>query len=129
MSAWRWLRADTIFALHDIQIAEHGGLGGVRSTATVLSALARPEQLTAYADPPPDAAALAAAYAYGLARSQGFSDGNKRIAWLAARLFLVDNGYRLEFEPLEAVRIILATAAGTVSESDLAQWFRDRISA
>lgn len=75
----------------------------------------------------PGAAALAAAYACGLARNHGFLDGNKRIAWVCARLFLADNGRRLAFDKIEAVRIVEGVASGDVSEDDLAAWFRARI--
>ena len=98
MTAWRWVRADLTYAVHDRQLAEHGGLDGVRDKGAVESALARPQNLDVYAGA--DAAALAAAYAYGLARNHGFADGNKRTAWVVARLFLADNGYRLKFDPV-----------------------------
>jgi death-on-curing protein len=81
--------------------------------------------LAAYADP--DVADLAAAYAFGLARDHGFVDGNKRTAWVVARVFLADNGGRLRFEPLDAVRTMEGVADGTVSEAALATWFRDRL--
>jgi death on curing protein len=86
--------------------------------------LARPINLLAYGQP--DAADLAAAYAYGLARNHGFADGNKRIAWTTARLFLADNGFRLKFDKLDAVKTMEAVAAGGLSEGDLALWFRQR---
>jgi death-on-curing protein len=72
---------------------------------------------------------LAAAYAFGLAHNHGFADGNKRTAWVAARLFLADNGFVLRVAPADAVRTMEALAAGTVSEEELAEWFRQRISA
>ena len=125
MTAWRWVSAQVVQAIHDRQLAEHGGLDGVRDDGAVLSALARPENLFAYGNV--DAADLAAAYAYGLARNHGFSDGNKRTAWVVARLFLADNGYRLRFDPADAVRIIEAVASGTVPEAVLAAWFRERL--
>jgi death on curing protein len=125
--AWDWVREDVIFAIHDRQIAEHGGLDGVRDKDAVRAALTRPQQLAHYGDPPPDAADLAAAYAYGLVRGHGFPDGNKRIAWLAARLFLLNNNYQLKFEPAEAVFVMLALAAGNMLEAELAQWFRARL--
>lgn len=127
MTDWRWISAPMVMALHDAQIAEHGGLDGVRSLDAVLAALARAETKACYVEPEPDAAALAAAYAYGLARSHGFSDGNKRTAWLAARLFLAANGYRLVFGPHDAIRTMLAVAAGDMDEEALAQWFRERL--
>ena len=122
MTAWRWIGPKTVYAVHDRQLAEHGGLDGIHDQGVVESALARPQNRAVYDNP--DAAALAAAYAYGLARNHGFTDGNKRTAWVVARLFLADNGCRLRFDKLEAVRIVEAVAAGSLSEEDLAAWFR-----
>ena len=127
MTDWRWVGADLVHALHDRQLAEHGGPDGVRDPGAVESALARPLNLAAYGTP--DAADLAAAYAFGLARNHGFVDGNKRTAWVAARLFLADNGYRLRFDPVDAVKTVEALAAGSLGESQLAAWFRDRLQA
>ena len=123
--AWRWIERDVVFAIHERQLAEHGGADGVRDSGVIESALARPRNLATYATP--DAAALAAAYAFGLARNHGFVDGNKRTAWVTARLFLVDNGQRLEFDVIDAVRTMEDVAAGLVSESDLADWIRQRL--
>ena len=114
-----------VYAIHDRQLAEHGGLQGLRDEGAVESALARPRQLIAYEDV--DAAALAAAYAFGLARNHGFADGNKRTAWVVARLFLADNGWRLNFDKAEAVRMVEALAAGGLSEAQVADWFRARL--
>ena len=125
MKRWRWVREDVAFAIHDRQLAEHGGPEGVRDAGALESALARPRNLAAYEQP--DAAALAAAYAYGLARNHPFADGNKRTAWVVARVFLATNGRRLEFDPRDAVRTIEALAAGTLSEPELATWFRQRV--
>jgi death-on-curing protein len=125
VTPWRWITPDIAFAVHDRQLAEHGGLDGVRDRGAIMSALARPENLAAYGQP--DAADLAAAYAFGIARNHGFADGNKRTAWVLARLFLIDNDARLRFDPVEAVRTMAAVAAGTVTESDLADWFRARL--
>ena len=108
--------------MHDAQLAEHGGPSGVRDQGAVESALARPQNLAAYGEP--DAAALAAAYAFGLARNHGFVDGNKRTAWIAARLFLADNGVRLVFDKAEAVRMVEGLAAGVVTEEAFAGWLR-----
>jgi|SRR6516165_6890339 death-on-curing protein len=119
---WRWILAPVIYAVHDQQLAEHGGPSGVRDQGAVDSALARPQNLAAYGEP--DAAALAAAYAFGLARNHGFVDGNKRTAWIAARLFLADNGCRLVFDKAEAVRMVEGLAAGTVGEEAFAGWLR-----
>jgi death-on-curing protein len=125
VTAWRWVSAQVVYAIHDRQLAEHGGLDGVRDEGAMQSALARPQNLAAYGGP--DVADLAAAYAYGLARNHGFSDGNKRTAWVVARLFLADNGYRLRFDPVDAVRTVEAVASGTLPEDGLAAWFRDRL--
>jgi len=125
VTAWRWVGLAAVHAIHDRQLAEHGGLPGVRDFGAIESALARPQNLAAYGEP--DAADLAAAYAYGLARNHGFADGNKRTAWVAARLFLADNGYRLRFEPTEAVGAVEAVAAGILDGGALAAWFRDRL--
>lgn len=88
------------------------------------SALARPRNLAAYAHP--DAAELSAAYACGLVRNHGFADANKRIAWIAARLFLADNGYTLQCDPRDAILLMQNLAANRVSEAELAEWFRRR---
>lgn len=125
MTEWRWIAAALVYAIHDRQLAEHGGPDGIRDEGAVESALARPRNLVAYGEP--DAADLAAAYAYGLARSHGFSDGNKRTAWIVARLFLADNGYHLQFDKIDAVKVVTALAAGLLAESELAAWFRERL--
>jgi death-on-curing protein len=77
---WRWVAKDVVLAIHDRQIAEHGGTSGIRDVGLVDSALARPQNLDAYGQP--DVADLAAAYAYGIAKNHGFADGNKRTAWV-----------------------------------------------
>ena len=125
MKRWRWVRADVVHAVHDWQLAEHGGLPGLRDEGMLESALARPRNQAAYGKP--DAAALAAAYAFGLVRNHPFADGNKRTGWVVARVFLADNGYRLQFDPTDAVRTVEALAAGKISEAELAAWFRERI--
>lgn len=124
MTEWRWLRSDTAEAIHEEQLAHHGGLGGVRDAGAFPSVLARAENLAAYGDP--DAAALTAAYAFGVARNHPFVDGNKRTAWVLARLFLEKNGFVLRFEQAEAVVMMLSLAAGEIGEEELAEWFRER---
>lgn len=125
MTAWRWIGAQVVHAVHDRQLAQHGGLAGIHDAGAVESALARPRNLAAYGEP--DACDLAAAYAWSLARNHGFSDGNKRTAWVTARLFLADNGCRLRFDPADAVRTVEAVAGGTLAEDVLAAWFRERL--
>jgi len=122
---WRWIGADVVYAVHDRQIAEHGGADGVRDRGAIESALARPRHLAAYGKA--DAAALAAAYAFGLIRNHGFVDGNKRTGWVIARVFLARHGQRLRFDQTEAVKIVEALAAGTLDETPLAEWFRQRL--
>lgn len=100
-------------------------MDGVRDKGAIESALAKPQNLVAHAKP--DVAALAAAYAFGLARNHGFADGNKRTAWIIARLFLVDNGFRLAFDASDAVKAMEAVASGSLDEPQLADWFRQRI--
>lgn len=89
------------------------------------SALARPVHLAEYGDP--DAADLAAAYASGLVKNHAFIDGNKRTAWVTARLFLAHNDVTLEFDPPDAIETMQDVAAGRMDEIDLADWFRRRI--
>jgi len=125
VTVWRWLSPTLIYAIHDRQLAEHGGPEGVRNKGLVESALARPQNLAAYESP--DAADLAAAYAYGLATNHGFVDGNKRTAWIAARVFLADQGLQLSFEKTAAVITMERGAAGDMSEFDLAAWFRKQL--
>ena len=125
MKRWRWVREDIVYAIHDRQLAEHGGPEGVRDAGALESALARPRNLAAYERP--DVAALAAVHAFGLARRHPFANGNKRTAWVIARVFLAINGRRLEFDPPDAVRTMETLAAGTLSESELATWFRQRL--
>lgn len=120
-----WLDAAIALAVHDRQLAEHGGIGGVREPGMLESALARPVNRWGYgADDP---AELAAAYAFGIARNHPFADGNKRTAWVLARLFLVLNREELSFEPADAIAAMLALAAGELSEEEMADWFRERL--
>ncbi|MYE23743.1 MAG: type II toxin-antitoxin system death-on-curing family toxin [Gammaproteobacteria bacterium] len=123
---WRWVSFSVVVAVHDRQISEHGGPDGIRDDGAIESALARPMNLAAYGNP--DGASLAAAYAYGIAMNHGFVDGNKRTAWVTARVFLADNGCRLDFDPVDAVHTMEGVAAGRVGEDELAAWFRARIS-
>lgn len=124
---WRWVSLEVVLAIHGRQIAEHGGVDGIRDLGLVESALGRPVNLVSYGDP--DAASLAAAYAHGLVSNHGFVDGNKRVGWVTARLFLLANGWSLDFDPFDAIRIMEAASAGQVSEEEVANWFRLRLAA
>jgi death-on-curing protein len=127
MTILRWVRADLVYAVHESQLARHGGLDGIHDKNAVESAIARPMQLSTYGEPKPDAADLAAAYAFGLARNHGFSDGNKRTAWVVARVFLADNGINFQFAATDAIRTMEAVTGGLIDEKQLADWFRQRI--
>jgi death-on-curing protein len=122
-----WLGKALVLAIHDRQLAEHGGTGGVRDEGLLESALARPRQLHAYGDPAPDLADLAAALAYGLARNHPFLDGNKRTAAVACETFLELNGATLEAEDLELYPLYLKLAEGKLGERDFAAWLRERV--
>ena len=119
---WRWVGLSAVLAIHDRQLAEHGGPDGIRDLKMIESALARSLNLATYGNP--DAADLAASYTYGFANNHGFVDGNKRTAWVVARLFLADNGQRLDFDPVDAIRVMEDVAGGRIGEADLAGWFR-----
>jgi death-on-curing protein len=120
---WIWLSSDVLLAVHDEQLAEHGGGSGVRDLGLFESALARPRNLVNYGSP--DVCDLAAAYGYGLARNHPFVDGNKRTAFVAVELFLVLNGYELLADDANCVLTMLAVAAGSMAEPAFAQWLRD----
>lgn len=124
-AVWSWVAETVVVAIHDRQLAEHGGSEGLGDPGLLASALARPRNAAAYGTP--DAAGLAASYAYGLANNHPFIDGNKRTAWVVARLFLAANGRKLTFSPADAVATIEALAAGVMGERQLADWFRSRI--
>ena len=123
--SWIWIESAIVQAIHDRQLAEHGGAEGIRDRGALESALARPQNLAAYGEP--DAAALAAAYAFGIARNHPFVDGNKRSAWVIARLFLAANNRKLTFDRDDATKTVQILAAGELSEEKLADWFRQRI--
>lgn len=121
-----WIEREIALAVHDQQLAEHGGGVGLREAGGLESALARPLNKWNYGEK--DIAALAAAYAFGIARNHPFVDGNKRTAWVLARLFIALNGRQLRFTAAEAIEAMLALAAGQISEEEMAGWFRQRIS-
>jgi death-on-curing protein len=122
---WNWIDEDVALAAHDALLAEFGGLAGARDINAMQSALARPRNLAAYGSP--DAAALAAAYAFGLSRNHPFCDGSKRTGYALAIVFLLDNGFFFTGSDIESVEAMLAVAAGTMGEDDLAAWFRARL--
>jgi death on curing protein len=122
---WTWIVTEVALAAHAEQLAEHGGGDGIRDAGMLDSAMARPRNLADYGEP--DAAALAAAYAYGIARNHPFVDGNKRTAAVVSETFLMLNGHTLDATDAELVVAFVALAAGELSEDELADWFRQHI--
>lgn len=120
-----WVPRLAVLAVHFDQLREHGGEHGLREQGTLLdAALARPVNKFAH-DPDCDLADLAAAYAFGIAKtSHPFHDGNKRAGFVVAAIFLDLNGYALTHSDEAVVRAMLAVADGTLSEKKLASWFR-----
>ena len=122
MSRWIWLNKAVVIAVHEVQLAEHGGGAGVRDQNLFESALARPENLAAYGEP--DAIDLAAAYGFGISRNHAFIDGNKRTGFVAAVMFLRLNGWHLIADDAAKVLTMLAVAAGEITEAEFATWIR-----
>jgi death-on-curing protein len=122
---WIWIATEVALAAHAEQLAEHGGGDGVRDAGMLESAMARPQNLASYGEP--DAAALAAAYAFGIARNHPFVDGNKRTAAVVSETFLTLNGYALGASDAELVVAFLSLAAGELAEDALADWFREHL--
>lgn len=122
-----WISKALALAIHDRQLAEHGGGGGVRDEGLLDSALARPQQLYAYGEPVPDLADLTASLAYGLARNHPFIDGNKRTAHVCYRVFLRLNGADLIADDNEKYTAMIGLSEGSLSETEFAQWLRSRI--
>jgi death on curing protein len=122
---YTWLPIELVLGLHSELLAEHGGLPGPSKPGALEGALARPQQLLAYADPAPGLAQLAAAYGFVLARNHCFPDGNKRTALAAIGVFLRLNGHRLVVDESAAVTLLEGVAAGIRSEQDLAAWITE----
>ena len=123
MSEPFWLTRQIIVAIHDEQLAIHGGAGGLRDESMLESALDRPRNRWAYEQA--ELAELAAAYAFGIARNHPFVDGNKRTSLLALYTFLGLNDIDFVVAEADAAAMILALAAGEVSEDGLTRWIRD----
>lgn len=122
-----WIDKPLILAIHERQIAEHGGDVGLRDEALLDSALSRPRQLHAYGEPPADLADLAASLAFGLARNHPFIDGNKRTAAVACEVMIVLNSATLDADDDDLYPNYLGLADGSVSEADFATWLRVHI--
>lgn len=122
---WVWIQESVVPAIHDMQLAEHGGPAGLRDAGLQASALERPRQLASYASP--DLADLAAAYAFAIARNHPFVDGNKRTAFVCIELFLQLNGHALTAGDTDCVTHMLELAAGRLQEPALAEWIRNNM--
>jgi death-on-curing protein len=122
---WLWVEEAVALAAHREQLAEHGGGDGIRDQGLFQSAMARPRNLAGYGQP--DAAALAASYAFGLARNHPFVDGNKRTALVVCETFLQTNGFRLDASNAELVVLFLSLASGELTEAELGDWLRERL--
>jgi len=127
MGAFAWIDHALVLAIHDRQLAEHGGAEGVRDDGLLESALARPQQMLACAGPAPDLADLAAALAHGLARNHPFVDGNKRTAYVVCRTFPALNGAGLAADAEDKYQTFLALADGRLSAEAFAAWLREHL--
>jgi len=117
-----WISEALVLSIHSRQLAEHGGLDGVRDAGLLLSALARPQHLFHYGAP--SLTDMAASYAFGIARNHPFLDGNKRTAYVAARLFLVLNGQDIEASQADKYNAMIALASGASDEAAFAAWLK-----
>ena len=120
-----WIEPDVATTVHTQQLAVHGGADGVRDPGLLASAMARPRHRFAYEDPTPDIPALAASYAFGIAKNHAFVDGNKRTAFVVCALFLERNGYQLTATADERYTAILALASSEWDEPAFATWLSD----
>ena len=118
-----WLNREDCLAIHEMMLAQHGGMAGVRDEGLLESALAKPQNLFAYAKPA--AAEMAASYAAGLVLNHPFLDGNKRTGFMVAALFLEINGWQFTAPEESVVENTLALAAGRFKEKDYVAWLKE----
>ena len=123
----KWIRLDVVLAIHAAQLAEHGGLDGLRDRNGLESAIASPQNLFAYGNPTPDIAAMAAQYAFAIARNQVFLDGNKRTALVVCRTFLLLNGYNLVASQDAKHQRMMRLANGQFDIDQMADWIRTHL--
>jgi death on curing protein len=119
-----WVAYDVVLAIHEAQLAEHGGSPGIRDQGLIDSALARPQNLYAYSEDV-TLPQLAAAYAVGIAKNHGYVDGNKRTAWVVCAVFLELNGIPVEADQATVVAIVLGIASGEITEEQFARWLAE----
>ncbi len=120
----QWIRLDVVLAIHAAQLAEHGGLEGLRDRNGLESAIASPRNMFSYGDPTPDIAAMAAQYAFAIACNQVFLDGNKRTALVVCRIFLILNGYNLVASQDEKYHTMMKLANRQIDKCQMADWIR-----
>jgi death-on-curing protein len=123
----QWIRLDVVLAIHAEQLAEHGGLEGLRDQGGLESAIASPRNLLAYGSPTPDIAAMGAQYAFAIACNQVFIDGNKRTALVVFRTFLLLNGHDLQASQNEKYTMMMKLANREIDAVGLADWIRTRL--
>lgn len=123
--AWTWVEKTIVLAIHEEQIAEHGGQAGLRDEGLLDSALTRPLNKSGYVDA--TAADIAAAYGFGIARNHPFLDGNERTAFVTVELFLILNGYELKADDSACLEVFLSLADGSLSEEELSKWLNAHI--
>ena len=121
MNEPKWVPLAVVMAIHEAQLAQHGGGVGVRDHGLLESALARPQQIYAYTENP-SLTRLAAAYAFGLAKNHAFVDGNKRTAWVVCATFLEVNGRRVNAMQADVVTTMLGVADSSINEETFASW-------
>ena len=121
----KWVARSVVLAVHEEQIAEHGGTQGIRDIGLLESALARPQNLAAYGEP--DLAAMAAAYAFGIARNHPFLDGNKRTSYVVTLIFLRLNGFDVHADEATRFETWMSLAAGELTEESLTEWLRSSL--
>jgi death on curing protein len=122
-----WIDDRVVVAIHNRQLAEHGGLEGIRDEGLLESALGRPKNLLAYSELPPDIASLAAAYAYGIAKNHPFVDDNKRTGYVVMRTFLKLNGCDIKASSPDKYQTWVELAEGKLSQEELGQWIREKL--
>lgn len=120
---WNLLLKGVIIAIHNEQVAEHGGICGIRDDGLLDSALARPQHQSCYCSA--SVFDLVAAYASGIIRDHPFTDGNKRTAFLASYVFLVINGWQLQASEIDALNVVLALATGEIDEAAFSNWLQN----
>ncbi len=125
MSEPFWLDETIVRAMHEDQLAQHGGLAGIRDHNLFLASLDRPKNLLAYGEPTPTIFDLAAAYGYGFAKNHAFVDGNKRVAFVTMATFLELNGYSLNIPETEVVLMMERLAGGKETQELIAEWLRE----